>query len=154
MILASPFLRPRICKHLTPGVMQANTIEETQYQLRLTEIYLLRAEALAHTGDLAGAGELLKTVMGHAGIEDFSAVDAATTKEAMLQQIFNEALRNLSFECGLEHCMMLRFPESITLQFNPAYTNKQYNVFPIPSDEFKYNYELKESDQNPGYTID
>ncbi|MBQ1773602.1 MAG: RagB/SusD family nutrient uptake outer membrane protein [Prevotella sp.] len=143
-----------ICKHLTPGVMQANTIEETQYQLRLTEIYLLRAEALAHTGDLAGAGELLKTVMGHAGIEDFSAVDAATTKEAMLQQIFNEALRNLSFECGLEHCMMLRFPESITLQFNPAYTNKQYNVFPIPSDEFKYNYELKESDQNPGYTID
>ncbi len=45
-------------------------------------------------------------------------------------------------------------PESITLQFNPAYAEKQYNVFPIPSDEFKYNYELKESDQNPGYTID
>jgi len=25
---------------------------------------------------------------------------------------------------------------------------------PIPSDEFKYNFELKETDQNPGYTID
>ena len=143
-----------ICKHLVPGVMQANDIEETQYQMRLTEIYLLRAEALARTGDISGAAELLKTVMSHAGIEDFTAVDAATTQEAMLQQIFNEALRNLSFECGLEHNMMLRFPESITLQFNPVYAEKQYNVFPIPSDEFKYNYELKESDQNPGYTID
>ena len=143
-----------ICKHLVPGVMQANTIEESQYQMRLTEIYLLRAEALARTGNITEAGELLKTVLSHAGIEDFTAVDGATTQEAMLQQIFNEALRNLSFECGLEHAMMLRFPESITLGFNPVYAEKQYNVLPLPSEEFKYNYELKESNQNPGYTID
>lgn len=143
-----------ICKHLVPGVMQANTIEESQYQMRLTEIYLLRAEALARLGNIAEAGELLKTVLSHAGIEDFTAVDAATTQEAMLQQIFNENMRNLSFECGLEHSIILRFPESITLQFNPAYSNKMYNVMGIPSDEFKYNYELKESDQNPGFTID
>ena len=93
-------------------------------------------------------------MLSHAGIEDFTAVDAATTQEAMLQQIFNENMRNLSFECGLEHSIILRFPESITLQFNPAYSNKMYNVMGIPSDEFKYNYELKESDQNPGFTID
>ena len=143
-----------ICKHLVPGVMMYNDVEETQYQLRLTEVYLLRAEALARTGNIAEAGKLLKTILGHAGIEDFSAVDAATSQEAMLQQIFNEGLRNLSFECGLEHAMMLRFPESISLQFNPVYANKQFNVLPIPSDEFKYNFELKETDQNPGFTID
>lgn len=143
-----------VCKHLVPGVMAANDVEESQYQMRLTEIYLLRAEALARTGNIAEAATLLKTVMGHAGITDFSAVDAATSQEAMLQQIFNEALRNLSYECGLEHDMMLRYPESIVLQFNPYYENKMYNVMPIPSDEFKYNFELKETDQNPGYTID
>ncbi len=70
-----------------------------------------------------------------------------------MQQIFNEGIKNLSFECGLEHDLMLRFPESITLKFNPAYAQKEYNVFAIPSDEFKYNNKLTEADQNPGFSV-
>ena len=72
--------------------------------------------------------------------------------EAMLEQIFREDIRNLSYECGLEHDIMLRFPESITLKFNPVYKERQYNVFAIPKDEFKYNSALTDSDQNPGYS--
>ena len=143
-----------VCKHLVPGVMASNDVEESQYQMRLTEIYLMRAEALARTGNLSEAATLLKTVLQHAGIEDLTGVDAATSQEAMLQQIFNEAIRNLSFECGLEHDLMLRFPESITLQFNPVYAERKYDVLPFPTDEFKYNNALSETDQNPGYAID
>ena len=143
-----------ICKHLNPATFAADETEETQYQMRLSEMYLLRAEALARTGNIKEAATLLKTVMSKSGITDFTAVDAATTQEAMLRQIFNEALKNLSFECGLEHDIMLRFPESITLQFNPVYGNKQYNILPFPTDEFKYNFELTENDQNPGYSIE
>jgi len=143
-----------ICKHINPATFAADELEETQYQMRLSEIYLLRAEALARTGNISEAGSLLKTVLSKSGITDYTAVDAATTQEAMLQQIFNEALKNLAFECGLEHDIMLRFPESITLQFNPIYAEKQYNVFPLPVDEFKYNFELDADDQNPGYAVE
>lgn len=143
-----------ICKHINPTKFVADNIEESQYQIRLSEVYLLRAEALARTGKIAEAGTLLKTVMQKAGITDFSAVDAATSQEAMMKQIFNEAIKNLSFECGLEHDLMLRFPESITLAFNPIYEEQQYNIFGIPTDEFKYNNELTASDQNPGYSIE
>lgn len=110
-----------ICKHLDPALMTYNDIEESQYQMRLSEIYLLEAEALARTGKTAEAGQLLKTVMSKSGLSDFTAVDAAASSEDMLRQIFREGIKNLSFECGLEHDMMLRFPESITLEFNPIY---------------------------------
>ncbi len=143
-----------VCKHLHPEKMIYDDIEESQYQMRLSEIYLMKAEALARMGNthVPEAGQLLKTVMSKAGITDLSSVDAAATSEAMLAQIFREAIKNLSFECGLEHDIMLRFPESITLQFNPVYENRQYDVFPIPTDEFKYNSALSASDQNPGYS--
>ncbi len=143
-----------ICKHLDPAIMATNDLEETQYQIRLSEAYLIRAEALARLGNISEAASLLKTVMAKAGITDFSAIDDATTQEAMLEQIFNEDMKNLSFECGLEHDIMLRFPESITLRFNSFYQEKQYNVFCIPGDEFKYNNQLTEADQNPGFPID
>lgn len=141
-----------VCKHMDPAKMTYDDIEETQYQMRLSEIYLLKAEALARTGKTAEAGQLLKTVMAKSGIEDFGDVDAATSAEDMLGQIFREGMKNLSFECGLEHDIMLRFPESVTLKFNPVYKEKQYNVFGIPKDEFKYNSALSASDQNPGYS--
>ena len=140
-------------KNIDPQNISANDVEESQYLLRLSEVYLLRAEALARTGNLGEAKELLKTVLSKAGIEDFSAVDAASTETEVLQQIFNEDLRNLASECGLEHNLMLRFPESIVLQFAPAYADKQYNVFGIPTDEFKYNNVLTEADQNPGFSV-
>lgn len=46
---------------------------ELGYAFRLTEAYLLKAEALTLLGtDMATAKALLKEVMGHAGITDFS----------------------------------------------------------------------------------
>lgn len=127
---------------------------ESQYDMRLTEMYLLRAEALVRSGgDKAEAKSLLKTVLTHAGYTDVAFVDAAATDEALLKLIFDEDLRNLFGEGGRELDLMLRFG-SIATDFNDQYANKQYNVFGIPSDEFLYNSKLPKDMQNPGYSAD
>lgn len=132
----------------------ANTITESQYDMRLTEMYLLRAEALVRAGgDKAEARSLLKTVLKHAGYTDVAFVDAATTDEALLKLIFEEDIRNLFGEGGRELDFMLRFG-SIATDFNDQYANQQYNVFPIPTDEFLYNSKLSKDMQNPGYSAE
>lgn len=140
-----------ICKHLDPTLMKANDIEESQYQMRLTEMYLLRAEALVRSGGSSDeAKSLLKTILTHADVSDFTSVDNATTKEALLKQIFNEDMRNLFCESGREIDLMLRFGD-IAKSFNPVYEENKYNVWPIPVTEFQYNGSLTPQDQNPGY---
>ena len=144
----------RITKFVDMQKDEANVIEESQYNMRLTEMYLLRAEALVRSnGDMNEAKSLLKTVLSHAGYTDFSMVDNANGKEELLQQIFNEDLRNLFGEGGRELDFMLRFG-SIATSFNSQYENQQLNVFPIPSDEFKYNSKLPKDMQNPGFSAD
>ena len=152
-----------ICKHLDPATatvngstttFQAGTLEESQYQLRLSEIYLLKAEAEARLGDLTTAKADLKAVETKAGITDFSSLDNANTFEEVMQVLFDEAVKNLSFECGLEHNYMLRFPSAITTAFNEYYADKATSVFPIPVSEFQYNTALTEKDQNPGFSAE
>ena len=133
---------------------KTNTITESQYDMRLTEMYLLRAEALVRAGgDKAEARNLLKTVLTHAGYTDVAFVDAATSDEALLKLIFEEDIRNLFGEGGRELDFMLRFGD-IAKEFNSQYENQQYDVFPIPTDEFLYNSKLSKDMQNPGYSAD
>ncbi len=142
-----------ICKHMPPAALYASDTEESQYQMRLGEMYLLCAEALARTGSLPEARNLLRTVMEHAGITDFTELDNAADGHAFMRVYFNEYLKSLFCESGREWDIMMRMPDDIVLDFNPEYTNKQYSVFPIPSDEFKHNHSLAADDQNPGYGI-
>lgn len=155
--------RYTICKHLDPATstkngnlitFEAGTVEESQYQMRLSEIYLLKSEAEARLGNLAAAKADLRTVETKAGITDFSSLDKADSYEAVMQVLFDEAIKNLSFECGLEHDYLLRFPSTITTAFNSYYADKTTSVFPIPVSEFQYNTALTDKDQNPGYSAD
>ncbi len=143
-----------INKHLVPGVFGASDIEETQIHMRLTEMYLLRAEALTRMNQINEARELLRIVQTHAGYTDFSEIDNASSQHEMLQQVFNEYLRSLFCESGRELDIMMRYPDDIVLDFNPFYAEKQYSVFPLPVEEFMYNNKLSASDQNPGYGIE
>lgn len=138
-------------KHLVPGTWAASAIEENQIHMRLTEMYLLRAEALVRQNQLDEARRLLKAVLSHAGYTDFSMVDNAQSQHDMLQQVFNEYLRNLFAESGREMDIMMRYPKDIVLAFNPAYADDKFNVFPLPVEEFQYNNMLTHADQNPGY---
>ncbi len=158
-----------ICKHFIPGAVAPSEIAENQYQMRLTEMYLLRAEALARTENVPEAKKLLKTVMEHAGITDFSELDAVDDEASFMEVYFKEYLKNLFCESGRELEFMIRMPKELVATFNPQYYDVVvdgennvvsignhafgYSVFAIPTDEFRYNKLLKKEDQNPGYAI-
>jgi hypothetical protein len=123
---------------------------EDCYALRLTEIYLLRAEAIVRSGgSLNDARALVKTVMGHADVVDYSAIDNATTAPTLLVEIYKEVARNLSFEDGQDWTTLIRLPLATVLEIKPAVTDKNHLILPIPSTEFQRNPGIGE--QNPGY---
>lgn len=132
-----------ITKYKGPGV-------EVAYMFRLTEIYLLRAEAIVRSGgSLDDARGLVKTVQQHAGLTDFSALDNAATPEAMLMEIYKETARNLLCEDGQDWFALLRLPFGTVKILRPTIISKDQYIMPIPRTEFQKNSAI--GDQNPGY---
>jgi hypothetical protein len=123
---------------------------EDIYAFRLTEVYLLKAEAIARSGgSLTDAKTLLKTVMAKAGVTDFTAVDNAATKDDVIYQIYLEFSRNMTAEDGIEWMALLRLPFEKVKQIRPSITGQFQYIFPIPATEFQLNSSIGE--QNPGY---
>lgn len=123
---------------------------EEIYAFRLTEVYLLKAEAIARSGgDLNEAKTLLKTVMTKAGVTSFTAVDNATTKDEVIYQIFLEFSRNMTAEGGIEWMALLRLPFDRVKQVKPSIKAQYQYILPIPATEFQLNPGIGE--QNPGY---
>jgi len=124
---------------------------ETSYAFRLSEVYLLTSEATIRSGgSLSTAKSLIDTVMAHAGVTDFSAVDNANTADQLLLQNFYEIERNLSGEDGIEWMALLRLSFATVQQLKPTITKQMQYIFPIPLDEFQQNPSI--GDQNPGYS--
>lgn len=129
----------------------AGTKVEVSYAIRLTEMYLLESEGIVRSGgDINAARALLKTVQEHAGVTDFTAINAATTADTMLRQLYNETARNLSFEDGQEWSALLRLPLAAVLSVKPAITDKDHFILPIPKAEFDKNPQI--GAQNPTYS--
>ncbi len=78
--------------------------------MRLGEIYLLHAEALAKTGDLKGATEYVNKIRERAGIEKIA---QPANEEAMIDAILHERRLELAFEG-------FRFFDLIRHDFNKA----------------------------------
>jgi len=126
-------------------------LTETSYAIRLSEVYLLQAEAIIRSGgSLATAKTLIKTVMGKAGVTDFSAVDNATTADQLLLQNYYEVARNLTGEDAIEWLTLLRLPFDTVKQLKPTITTQVQFIYPIPLTEFESNPAF--GDQNPGYS--
>lgn len=136
-------------KYIT-GNLTPSQLSEVAYAFRLTEIYLMEAEALVRAGsNIPKARSLLKIVMTRAGVTDFSAVDNATSNSALLVQLYLEYARNLLAEDEQEYFALLRLPLATVTQLRPTITSTQQYILPIPPDEFQHNPLL--GDQNPGY---
>jgi hypothetical protein len=136
-------------KYIPYGGTPSQT-SETSYAFRLSEVYLLTSEATIRSGgSLETAKALIDTVMSHAGVVDFSAVDEANTADDLLLQNFFEIERNLSGEDGIEWMALLRLPLATVQQLKPTITSQMQYIFPIPHDEFDQNPKI--GDQNPGY---
>ena len=120
------------------------------YAFRLSEAYLLEAEAITFSGgSLTTAKTLLTTVMSHAGAgtKEIAAVENAATPAALQLEIVKETLRNFVCENGVDWFALRRLPFSTIQMLNPKIPDPTKLIFPIPS------FELSENDviQNPGY---
>jgi starch-binding outer membrane protein, SusD/RagB family len=125
-------------------------LTETAYAIRLTEVYLLKAEAIVRGGgSLAAARDILKNIMAHAGVTNFSAVDNAVSVNDVLKQLYLETSRNLVGEDGQEWIALLRLPPALIQQLRPTANDKIKYILPIPHDEFLMNPAI--GPQNPGY---
>ncbi len=130
---------------------------EVSYVFRLTEMYLLQAEAITRSnGDLSEAKALLKTVMVHAGFNSswplsssiLSQVDNAATAAQLQLLIYQEITKNLFCEDGAEWFALLRMGFDQVQSILPGITSRSQFILPIPTDEIQKN---KSMVQNPGY---
>jgi starch-binding outer membrane protein, SusD/RagB family len=120
------------------------------YAFRLTEAYLLEAEAITlSTGDLPSAKTLLTTVMSHAGAgaQEMAAVANAVTPAALQLEIVKENMRNFACENGVDWFALRRLPFATLQSLNPNIKDAHQLIFPIPTAELDQNNVI----QNPGY---
>ncbi|MGF7231337.1 hypothetical protein, partial [Arachidicoccus sp.] len=96
------------------------------------------------------AKALLKTVMSHAGITDFSQVDAANSAAELKLLIVKEDMKNFVGEAGQDWLAVRRLPFTTLQQLLPTITKKTQLILPIPQEEMTRNIDLKGM-QNPGY---
>ena len=119
------------------------------FYLRLSEVYLIQAEALARSGaSLEAAKAPLEAVRARAFGEPQPS--AATTIDELLEEIYAEIILELSFENGSEWFAGIRFDKIMDIKATVMSEN-QY-ILPIPLDEIEANNQLSFRDQNPGYT--
>lgn len=125
--------------------IEGNTI----YYLRLAEIYLIRAEALARAdgGDTEAALLSLNKIRERAGVAPKSFVDVPT----LLEDIRQEKILELFFENGEPLFDLIRYDILGNLDassIKPTLTSENEFILPIPSEVLIGNKELI---QNPGY---
>lgn len=129
----------------------AQTITEYNYVFRLSEAYLLQAEAIAASGgSLDAAKSLVKTVLTHAGYTDFTELNTATTAQSLRNYIIIEEMKNMVGEAGQDWLAVRRLPFDLLNKLIPSITLTSQLILPIPSAEITRN-PLLSGKQNPGY---
>lgn len=113
---------------------------------RLSEMYLIRAEARAQSGDLSGAKEDLNSIRIKAGLENTDAI----TKDEILNAILKERRLELFTEFGHRFFDLKRFNkiQSVLSEVKSGWDASDI-LFPIPETELNLNPNLLP--QNPGY---
>ncbi|HCE53626.1 MAG TPA: RagB/SusD family nutrient uptake outer membrane protein [Lutibacter sp.] len=126
----------------------ANTTSSFEYSIifRLSEMYLIRAEARAHSGDLSGAKEDLNVIRSVAGLENI----VALTQDEILGAILRERRLELFTEFGHRFFDLKRFNmiQPVLSALKPGWDAHDI-LFPIPEAELNLNPNLQP--QNQGY---
>lgn len=119
--------------------------KEYSIVLRLTEQYLIRAEARAQLENHGGAKEDLNRIRKRAGLTDIT----ATSKEEILEAIAEERRKELFTEYGHRFFDLKRSGKlDSALSVKPGWKTTD-RLLPIPESEFLVNPNL--GFQNPGY---
>jgi hypothetical protein len=120
--------------------------KEYSIVFRLAELYLIRAEARAHQGDLIGATEDLNIIRQRAGLAPTMAINQAEIITAIVQE------RRWEFFTEHGHRFFdlkrLNLLDNTLSAVKPGW-NTTDQLFPIPQSELSTNPNLRP--QNPGY---
>lgn len=127
----------------------SGSVGNTNFSLRLAEVYLMYAEAEARKtgGDLTAALDALNTIRSRAGVMP----KVLSTKEQLLEDIREEKLLELFFENGEPWFDLVRYHilgEIDAFQIKPTLTSVDMFILPIPLKARVANNALE---QNPGY---
>jgi len=132
-----------------PNNPSQTPLSEYSYAFRLTEAYLLEAEAITlANGDLSTAKTLLKTVEGHAGLTDFTAIDNTTSALKLQVLAEREEIKNFIGENGADWFALRRMPMDTIKTIQPLLKIKDRFLLPIPIAEITENGSMI---QNPSY---
>lgn len=123
-------------------------------KLRLADIILLKAEALAHNGDVAGATALVNQIRARVALPPV----APNSQEEVKKAVLNERRLELAFEghrwfdlvrndMAIETINTLNSRDSGRLEMKYPLTEASL-LFPVPQSEIENNPKLT---QNPGY---
>ena len=114
-------------------------------EIRLAEIYLIRAEARAQQNEITQAREDLNTIRSRAGLPN----TIADNRSALLLAIEQERFVELCFE-GHRWADLVRTArvDEVMSDFNPNW-NPRAKLLPLPQEEVDLNPNLLP--QNPGY---
>lgn len=124
-----------------------NTATSREYSivLRLTEQYLIRAEARAQQGNLIGAKEDLNKIRNRAGLSDI----VTSSKEELLEAILEERRKEFFTEYGHRFFDLKRTGKLDLVLSAKSGWNTTDILLPLPENELTLNPNLKP--QNLGY---
>ena len=139
------------------GVRSFSPGSQDFYIIRYADVLLMRAEALAETGDAAGAMDLVNQVRDRVDMPKVEDVEGMVGADQMIDIVRHERRVELALE-GLRFMDLKRWNEVENafiraLQdpvgpYNPQYLGERSEVFPIPQSEIDVNPELT---QNPAW---
>jgi hypothetical protein len=125
------------------------------YVIRYADILLMRAEAMAETGDISGASAMVNMVRDRVNMPSVEDVEGAVGQQEMIGIVRHERRVELALE-GLRFMDLKRWGEIEEAfnraiadpvgPYNPQYLGGQSEVFPIPQAEIDVNPNLV---QNP-----
>jgi hypothetical protein len=125
----------------------------TEYFLRLSEAYLILAEALIRTGspaDLTKGRDMINVIRARAGATLI--LPTVQTKAELLQAVLKEKQLELGCESGEEWYDLVRFTvegDINIVNYKPNVTNKNRYIVPIPLTTVNAGNGVVK--QNPGY---
>jgi hypothetical protein len=121
------------------------------YVIRYADILLMRAEAMAETGDVSGASGLINQVRNRVGMPSIAAAEGVVNQQQMIAIVRHErrvelALEGLRFmdlkRWGTMESAFNRASSDPVGSYNPQYLGPKSEVFPIPQSEIDVNPKL------------
>ncbi|MDE1192605.1 MAG: RagB/SusD family nutrient uptake outer membrane protein [Arachidicoccus sp.] len=138
-------------KYKIYSVTTGSSMPEGTVLLRLAELYLIRAEALAQQNDLVNAIKDLDVIRNRAGLSLIGTTAPSINKQALLDTIDHENRIEFFAECGHRWLDLKRLgkADAVLGALKPATWQTTDQLYPIGSDILLADPNVT---QNPGYT--